>query len=70
MADETLFTTARRVVQYFNIDMRHGGIIAEQTEWAVGILDREIEKERARQRAENGREDQMPERTPPGRPPG
>ena len=48
--DESLLTSARRVVRYFNIDMNKGGLVSEETQQAVETLDRmvrlEAEKEK------------------------
>jgi hypothetical protein len=48
--DESLLTSARRVVRYFNIDMNKGGLVSEETQQAVETLDRmvriESEKEK------------------------
>jgi isoaspartyl peptidase/L-asparaginase-like protein (Ntn-hydrolase superfamily) len=51
MADETLFTAARRVVREFNIMMNHdGGLVSRSIEMAINTLDLETEKERAKQK--------------------
>lgn len=42
MSEETLFTAARRVVRYFNIDMNKGGIIAVSTQQAIETLSRMV----------------------------
>lgn len=42
MSQETLLTAARRVVNYFNIDMNKGGIIMVETQKAVETLDRMV----------------------------
>lgn len=46
--EETLFTAARRVVNYFNIDMNKGGLITEETQHAVETLDKMVRKEDAK----------------------
>jgi len=40
MSAETLFTAARRVVRFFNIDMNKGGLITVDTMHAVDTLDK------------------------------
>lgn len=40
MPAETLFTAARRVVRFFNIDMNAGGLITVETLHAVDTLDK------------------------------
>lgn len=42
MPEETLYTAARRVVRNFNIDMQHGGLITEETEHSVGLLQKQL----------------------------
>jgi len=40
MSAETLFTAARRVVRFFNIDMNKGGLMTTDTLHAVDTLDK------------------------------
>jgi hypothetical protein len=46
MADETLHTASRRMVRFFNIDICKGGIIVEDTEVALRILEAQIDRAR------------------------
>lgn len=55
--DESLFTAARRIVRFLNIDLNHGGLITEETEKALCTLEREIDKERSRQKASEAQAD-------------
>jgi hypothetical protein len=48
MSEETLFTAARRAVNYFNIDMNKGGIITVLTQQAIETLAQQVERERLR----------------------
>jgi bisphosphoglycerate-independent phosphoglycerate mutase (AlkP superfamily) len=51
VAEESLLTAARRVVQYFNIDMNKGGLITEKTQLAVETLDIQVGKALAHAKA-------------------
>lgn len=42
MAEETLFTAARRALRDFNIDMNKGGIITVSTQQSMETLSRMI----------------------------
>lgn len=46
--DETLFTAARRVVRFFNIDMNSGGLVTTPTEQAMETLNKMVVAETAR----------------------
>lgn len=48
MADETLFTAARRAVRNFNIDMNKGGLMTTDTEIAMQELQKQVEIESGR----------------------
>ena len=45
MSEETFLTAPRRACRYFAIDMNKGGLIAEETERAMSILDRMVRRE-------------------------
>lgn len=42
MAEETIFTAARRAVRDFNIDMNKGGIITVETQRSMETLSRMV----------------------------
>ena len=52
MSDETVFTAARRLVRFLEIDLQKGGLIKEETEQALHTLRIQVEKETARQKKE------------------
>ena len=53
--DEDLFTAARRIVQYLNIDLnKEGGLISHETEMALLTLDTQMRKEAERRRSPSG----------------
>lgn len=49
--DENLFTAARRLCRFINVDLNHGGLLSEDTERALVICEREIEKLRQKEKA-------------------
>jgi len=52
MSEETLFTAARRVVRFFNIDMRHGGLVSRETELAIETLNSQVLQKAAHDKKE------------------
>lgn len=48
MAQESVFTAARRVLRFIRIDLEHGGLISRDTLAALDTLEREINCEAAR----------------------
>ena len=57
MADETLFTAARRVLRFVRIDLEHGGLISRDTLAALDTLEREIAAEAPRDKARQAAHD-------------
>lgn len=50
MSEETLFTAARRICRFLNVDLNHGGLLTEETEKALMTLEKQVERERQRQK--------------------
>jgi hypothetical protein len=50
---EDLFTAARRLVRYLNIDLQHGGLVTNETEKALSLLELQM-REEAKRRGPNG----------------
>jgi hypothetical protein len=48
MAEETLFTAARRVLRCIRIDEAHGGMLSIETMKAIETLDKEVRKQSTR----------------------
>ena len=42
MAEETLLTASRRLVNYLNIDLNRGGFVTEETQKALDALDKQV----------------------------
>ncbi len=59
MADETLLTASRRVVRFYGIDMRHGGLYSRNTEEAVHILNKMVLTAVARDKAREQNMEEM-----------
>lgn len=50
MSEETLFTSARRVIRNFGIDMERGGLITPDTLWSMDQMRKQVEREDKRQK--------------------
>lgn len=62
MSEETLFTAARRLMRFVNVDLNHnGGLLTEETQKALLDLERQVERENRRQKIE---EQKSSDRTP------
>jgi hypothetical protein len=48
MSEETLFTAARRLVRYLNIDLNKGGIVTVETQMALHSLEVQIVKQQTK----------------------
>lgn len=53
--EETLLSAARRVVRFFSIDMNKGGLITDETQAAIDLLDKMVRLETEREKKNDDR---------------